>query len=216
MSIVSDQSVRRVLEAGLTLFARHGFRRASMADIAREAGVARATLYLHFADKRAVFEALAASLVDDALAGARAAWREGDAFAENLEATILAKDLGFFRLMRSTPHGAELLALDVELTNAHAQRLDDGMTRLLADRAEAAAAAGGADLSPFGGPAEFGLFLALTAAGLKHETRTEADYLAAVRRLCRVTATAARPPSLDGPLEPVSDRPRSGPRPPPG
>ena len=62
MSIVSDQSVRRVLEAGLTLFSRHGFKRTSMADIAREAGVARATLYLRFADKRAVFEALAASM----------------------------------------------------------------------------------------------------------------------------------------------------------
>ncbi len=168
-----------------------------MADIAREAGVARATLYLHFADKRAVFEALATSLVDDALAGARVAWRDDAPFADNLEATILAKDLGFFRLMRGTPHGAELLALDVDLTNAHARRLDDGMARLLADRAAAAMAAG-ADLSPFGGPAEFGLFLALTAAGLKHETRTEADYLAAVRRLCRVTASAARPPGPQG------------------
>jgi len=55
MSIMSEQSVRRILEAALTLFARHGFKRSSMADIAREAGVARATLYLRFADKSAVF-----------------------------------------------------------------------------------------------------------------------------------------------------------------
>lgn len=181
-----------------------------MADIAREAGVARATLYLHFADKRAVFEALATSLVDDALAGAREAWRTDAPLADNLEATILAKDLGFFRLMRGTPHGAELLALDVDFTNAHARRLDTGMAALLAERAEAAAAAGGADLSPFGGPAEFGLFLALTAAGLKHETRMEADYLAAVRRLCRVTATAARLPGFIAPPGPLSETPRSG------
>jgi AcrR family transcriptional regulator len=189
--------VKRVLEAGLTLFARHGFKRASMADIAREAGVARATLYLRFADKRAVFEVLAASLVDDALTAARAAWRDDAAFADNLEATILAKDLGFFRLMRSTPHGAELLAVDVELTDIHARRLDEGFAALLAERA-AAAQGRGADLSAFGGPAGFGLFVALTAAGLKHETRVEPDYLAAVRRLCRVTAGAARQTLSEG------------------
>ena len=64
MSSMSE-IVPRILEAGLVLFARHGFPRTSMADIAREAGIARATLYLHFRDKRAVFEALAAALAEN-------------------------------------------------------------------------------------------------------------------------------------------------------
>ena len=192
MSIVSDHNVRRMLEAGLTLFSRHGFKRASMADIAREAGVARATLYLRFADKRAVFEALAASVVDDALAGAEAAWRDDASFADNLEATILGKDLRFFRLLRATPHGAELFDLDAEIAQVEAGRLDAGFTDLLVRLADAAARAG-ADIDAFGGAAEFAAFLSVTASGVKYETRTEDDYRAAIRRLARVTAAAAAP-----------------------
>ena len=190
MSIVSDHTVRRLLEAALTLFSRHGFKRASMADIAREAGVARATLYLRFADKRAVFEALAASVVDDALAGAEAAWRDDALLAENLEATILGKDLRFFRLLRATPHGAELFDLDADLARVEAARLDAGFTALLVRRATAAARAGAA-IDVLGGAAEFAAFLSVTASGVKYETRTEDDYRAAIRRLARVTAAAA-------------------------
>ena len=190
MSIVSDHTVRRLLEAALTLFSRHGFKRASMADIAREAGVARATLYLRFPDKRAVFEALAASVVDDALAGAEAAWRDDAPLADNLAATILGKDLRFFRLLRATPHGAELFDLDAELARVEAARLDAGFTALLVRRAEAAARAG-ASIESLGGPAEFAAFLSVTASGVKYETRTEDDYRTAIRRLARVTAAAA-------------------------
>ncbi|WP_353231023.1 helix-turn-helix domain-containing protein [Novosphingobium sp.] len=192
MSNVSSSSpnLRRMLDAGLTLFARHGFKRTSMADIAREAGIARATLYLHFPDKRAVFAALAASVIDDALAAAETAWDDHAALADNLAATILAKDLRFFRLLRTTPHGAELFDLDAGLTLAEADRLDRGFSDLLIRRA-AAAAAQGADLAAFGGPAEFAAFLSVTAAGIKYETRTEDDYRAAIHRLVRVTAAAA-------------------------
>jgi AcrR family transcriptional regulator len=197
MSIMSDQNVRRILEAGLTLFGRHGFKRTSMADIAREAGVARATLYLRFADKRAVFMALAASVIDDALAGAEAAWRDDASFADNLEALILAKDLRFFRLLHATPHGAELFDLDAELTRIQTRRLDAGFTALLIRRAEAAAH-DGADIETFGGAAEFAAFLSVTAAGVKYETRTEDDYRAAIRRLARVTAAAAGKASPTG------------------
>ena len=197
MSIVSDQSVRRVLEAGLTLFSRHGFKRTSMADIAREAGVARATLYLRFADKRAVFEALAASMVDQALAGAEAAWREEASLAQNLEATILGKDLSFFRLLRATPHGAELFDLDAELARTEASRLDAGFTALLIARAEAAVSQG-ADMAALGGAVEFAAFLSVTASGVKYETRTEDDYRASIRRLARVAAAAAVKPIIKG------------------
>ncbi len=189
MSSVTDQMVRRVLDAALTLFARHGFQRTSMADVASEAGISRATLYVRFRDKPALFEGLAESLVTDALAAAAAAWTPGADLASNLEATILAKDLPFYRLLHA-PHGAELMTVDAELTRAHVKRLDDGFAALLAQHA-ADAAACGADLSAFDGPGGFGSFLAMAGAGLKHESRTEADYRVLVRRLCVVAARAA-------------------------
>ena len=192
MSNVSDELTKRMLEAAGTLFARHGFHRASMADIAREAGISRATLYLRFSDKKALLEALAASLITEVLNSAEAAWRADADLAENLEATILAKELIFFRLLVETPHGAELLAVDAELTRTHAERLDREFSALLTRRGEEAAERG-FNLAVFGGPSGFGAFLSRAGAGLKHEARTESEYRTCVRQLSRVVARASAP-----------------------
>ena len=190
MSSVSDPGLKRVLAAALTLFGRHGLQRTSMADIAREAGIARATLYLRFADKRALFAALAASRVDEARARAEAAWVADAPLSENVAATLLAKDLDFFHILHATPHGAELLELDAELTAAHVARLDAGFAALLAKRAREAAQRG-ADLDAFGGPDGFAAFLATAGSSLKHEVRTEEAFRSIVSRLAQVSARAA-------------------------
>ncbi|MGH0033848.1 MAG: TetR/AcrR family transcriptional regulator [Myxococcota bacterium] len=54
---------RRLLEAGTELFAADGVRAVTSTAIARRAGVATGTFYLHFPDKHALFE----ELVDAAL-----------------------------------------------------------------------------------------------------------------------------------------------------
>ena len=187
MSNVSDQSLKRVLAAALTLFGRHGFQRTSMADIAREAGIARATLYLRFPDKRALFNALASSLVDEALAGAEAAWVAGASLSDNIAAALLAKELGFFRILNTTPHGSELLELETELTAIHVTRLDAGFTALLAQRGRQAAR-DGVDLSAFDDAEGFAGFVATVGSSLKHVTQTEAAFRLAVDRLARVSA----------------------------
>ncbi len=161
-----------------------------MADIAREAGIARATLYLRFSDKRALFEALASSLIDEALARAEAAWIPGACLSENIAATLLAKDLGFFHMLNATPHGAELLELDAELTAPHVVRLEAAFAALLEKRGREAAE-GGADLTVFGGADGFAAFLATAGSSFKHETRTEEAFRSVVNRLARVSARAA-------------------------
>lgn len=50
--------VDQIADAALRLFARYGYKRSSMDDIAREAGLAKATLYLHFKGKDDVFRAM--------------------------------------------------------------------------------------------------------------------------------------------------------------
>lgn len=49
---------RVILDAALAVFAAHGFAGARLDDVARRAGVAKGTLYLHFADKDALFRGL--------------------------------------------------------------------------------------------------------------------------------------------------------------
>lgn len=187
---MSDPGLKRIFAAALTLFGRHGFQRTSMADIAREAGIARATLYLRFSEKRALFEVLAASLVDDALARAEAAWVADAPLSENIAATLLGKDLGFFHILNATPHGAELMEFDADLTAGHVARLDAQFAALLAKRGREAMQEG-ADLTVFGGADGFAAFLATVGSGLKHETRTEEAFRLVIGHLARVSARAA-------------------------
>ena len=54
--IASGDSRREaLLEAAVGVFARYGFRKASMDEVARAAGVSRQGLYLLFADKEELF-----------------------------------------------------------------------------------------------------------------------------------------------------------------
>ena len=52
------QTRGRLLDAGMELFAEHGVRSVTTTAIARRAGVATGTFYLHFDDKHALFEEL--------------------------------------------------------------------------------------------------------------------------------------------------------------
>ncbi|MCC7078414.1 MAG: TetR/AcrR family transcriptional regulator [Acidimicrobiia bacterium] len=54
-------SAGRILEAAEACFARYGFQKTSMEDIAREAGLSRRSVYRHFPDKAALFNEVAAA-----------------------------------------------------------------------------------------------------------------------------------------------------------
>ena len=52
------QKRRQILEGGSRVFSTVGFDAASMSDVAREAGVSKATLYVYFEDKEHLFTAV--------------------------------------------------------------------------------------------------------------------------------------------------------------
>ena len=49
---------RRILDAGMTVFARKGYRAAAVDDIAAESGSSKGGVYFHFPNKQAIFLAL--------------------------------------------------------------------------------------------------------------------------------------------------------------
>lgn len=61
---------RAILEAALVIFSQQGFAGARLDDVARRAGVAKGTLYLHFTDKEALFRGLVEESISPVLADA--------------------------------------------------------------------------------------------------------------------------------------------------
>src|SRR5580704_9518515 len=70
MSLPSSDSDRRtrVARAALGVFARYGFRKTSMDEVARAADISRQGLYLLFGDKEALFRAAIGRMIEDGLA----------------------------------------------------------------------------------------------------------------------------------------------------
>src|SRR3977135_1179570 len=59
-----------VLETALAVFVRHGFRKTSIEDIAKAAGISRQGIYLNFRNKDEIFGAALRKALDDGLQAA--------------------------------------------------------------------------------------------------------------------------------------------------
>jgi AcrR family transcriptional regulator len=105
---IATPTRERILAAAFTLFGRYGFKRTSMEDIASEAGLSRAALYLQFHNKEDIFRALAAGLHEKSLAAAEAALVAGP-LAQRLRAGVEAKALPMIEIAATSPHGSELM-----------------------------------------------------------------------------------------------------------
>ena len=100
---------RRIVDAAWRLALRVGLRATTMEALAREAGVAKGTLYAHFPDKEAVFD----GVVDDLLVELAAAFDRGmasdGAVAERIGAALAGKYGVVMRAIEGSPHAAEIL-----------------------------------------------------------------------------------------------------------
>jgi AcrR family transcriptional regulator len=61
-----EENRRAIIEAARALIAAEGFHRASLVDVARQAGVTRATVYQHFGSKLGLLEAVATDALERA------------------------------------------------------------------------------------------------------------------------------------------------------
>jgi AcrR family transcriptional regulator len=106
-----DAATRRaeILDAALTVFGQYGYRRTSMDDIAREAGIAKGTIYLSFTSKEEVFRALSRRLAQRILADAEAARHRPGTTADILAAMHIAWFGTYVETIRRSPHAVELL-----------------------------------------------------------------------------------------------------------
>jgi len=177
----------RILKAAFERFSRYGFRRTSMEDIAGEAGVSRAALYLQFANKEEIFRSLSEELHATSLRQAGEALAADAALAERLLAAAEAKSGRLVEIAYGSPHGGELLdesnRICGEMSSDSQKRYQDQLTRAF----RKAVQAGEIDLASAGiSASEAADLFARSVSGLKGPGVTPDLYRRRLAALVRV------------------------------
>ncbi len=167
----TDTKQQAILTSAWRAFSTYGFRKTSMDDIARGAGMSRPALYLHYRNKEDIYRHLVKRHYDEAVQAVRTALAGPGPVPDLLDAAFVASGGDVVEVMLSTPHGMELL--DAGMSTS-AEIVQDGEARLVevyAEWLEQAAQAGQIRLT---GPA--GQIAATIAAALKGIKMAKPDY----------------------------------------
>ncbi|HTO54188.1 MAG TPA: helix-turn-helix domain-containing protein [Myxococcota bacterium] len=139
-----------VLAAAFTCFSRYGYRRVSLEQIAQEAGVSRAALYLHFANKEDIFRAVSGQVHERAQQAAEAAAGTKGRVEQRIAAVLDAKYGKFYEIIHDSPHVSELLEERNRLCGDVSETYRKRFLRTLRSVLEDAERAGELDLSASG------------------------------------------------------------------
>jgi TetR/AcrR family fatty acid metabolism transcriptional regulator len=93
--VVEEFRCHAICEAAMRVVGRRGLAKATVREIAREAGVAKGTVYLYFPSRDAILEKTVEAAAGQLLERLRRAGRSGVTFADSLE-RVLAAQLAFF------------------------------------------------------------------------------------------------------------------------
>jgi AcrR family transcriptional regulator len=138
-----------VLDAAARLFLRHGFRKSSMDEIAREAGVSKPTLYAYFADKETLFAAVCDHVGQAMLAAANAALA-GPTLIDRVSGVLSAKFTATFELLRQSPYAQELMDTQQEAARKRIDSTTQRFEALLMDEIDRASRSRELDLRALG------------------------------------------------------------------
>ncbi|MEU8935126.1 helix-turn-helix domain-containing protein [Streptomyces sp. NPDC048409] len=131
--MLEDEKVDAILDAAYICFTRHGVRRTTMDDIARQAGMSRPAVYQYVRNKEDAFRRLAERLLGDTLSKATLAAGGPGSLTERLSAALACKLALVARLWQDSPaHAAELLGPDSRLSADKIELFDGAMRELLA------------------------------------------------------------------------------------
>jgi AcrR family transcriptional regulator len=185
-----------ILDAAQRLYAAFGYRRTAMDDIARDAGVAKGTLYFYFPSKEAVFRAMHARTLAELSRFCDEAEGADLPFAEKLY-QLLDRQCGAVqeRYARS-PHLMELDATRNTVGADLAQAADAAYAARLVRVVQAANEAGEVDVTGSGLTPQVIVGTLLAAAkGAKHGPEGPIDltaYRARLREIADVATAAIR------------------------
>ncbi|MDD9908803.1 MAG: TetR family transcriptional regulator [Ahrensia sp.] len=134
MSKTTSQTRREtILRAAYDAFAKYGFRRTSMDDIAKAAGVSRPALYQSFANKGEIFRALIEAHLGHV--ETELSWHigQGKPLREMLTDMVESAVIDPHRLLQGMAHGEELLGVKAEVCPDLFDRWEEQLRDLFRD-----------------------------------------------------------------------------------
>lgn len=137
-----------ILAAAFDVFINYGFRKTSMDDIARAAGMSRPALYQVFRNKTEIFRAASLSILENIGHEARTAFESGKPFRDRLYDSLDRSILSLHRKIDATPHGAELMGVNEEVAGDIEEQWCDLMIDAIANGISDAASTGEIALEP--------------------------------------------------------------------
>lgn len=105
---IDDSRQKAILNSAFQAFATYGYRKTSMDDIARGAGMSRPAVYLHYKNKEAIVSKLTEVYYAEKSAAVAAALATSGSVPEMLTRAIRAQTEGIAAILAS-PHGLEML-----------------------------------------------------------------------------------------------------------
>ena len=176
----------QILAAAFEAFATYGFRKTSMDDIARIAGMSRSALYLSYANKEDILQNLARTTLAETLATVKTVLAaDTGSLEEVLLAAFIAKDGRFMESVLSTPHAREVVEAGLSATRHIVAEAEATMRELLAQWL----ARRGVPAS-LGTPDDVAASIVSALHGLKATSTDYATYREGQHRLARIFALA--------------------------
>ncbi len=169
---VPEQRRSRILDAALNLVLKNGLRGTSMEALAAEAQIAKPTLYGYFANKEAVFAAVAERLFDELRAVVEKGLRGKGDLAFRISLALTAKHKRVFCLLEGSPHGEEIYS---EKSRIAAEQVQD-FEKWLQERIAMALKEGGRDL-----PQNHAMVLIACAQGIAQKAERAGEIGPAIR-----------------------------------
>lgn len=148
-----DDRRATILNAALEVFTTYGFRKTSMDDIARAAGLSRPALYQNFKNKTEIFRGLAEEMMLEATRKADAEFNQPGCFRDKLTRAIDRSILEMHRFVDQTPHGKELIGISDEIAADVNESWAEAMIDIVSRGLNQTSSEGLVDLTPFRGDA---------------------------------------------------------------
>lgn len=108
MKTMNDKN-RMIVAAAANMFARYGYSKTTMGDIAAEAGVARQTVYNAFQGKEDILRAVVRQAGEDTFVAVIDAWSKARSIEEKLTAFHELCPIKWYEAIRAAPDWAELI-----------------------------------------------------------------------------------------------------------